>query len=529
MNPTCLLINGKIHAFDQAYSQYEALAIEGQRILASGSNSEILNLRQPGIKVIDLDGASVLPGFTDSHIHLQLYALTLDQVDCETESREACLARVQQNSITSAPGTWIRGHGWNQNDWDRFGTREDLDSAAPNNPVYLTAKSLHAGWANSRALEAAGLSSEAQDPPRGKLGRNPDGSLSGILFEDAMRLVSEQIPAATTEEVTRAILVAQRNLLEMGITSVHDFDGPTCFAALNRLRQAGQLILRVVKNFRRESLDAMINLGLATGMGDYQLAIGSLKLFSDGALGPETAAMLDPYEGTVDERGMLTEDEAEILATGRVAADCGIGLAVHAIGDRANREVLNALEKLIGERKAAGLPVLQHRMEHLQLMHPDDLGRPGALGIAASMQPIHAISDMEMANQKWGARVRTSYAWRSQLSAGAELIFGSDAPVESPNPFLGIHAAITRRKPDGSPGPTGWVPEERLTVQEALHAYLLAPHQVSGWSSALGRLLPGYLADLIILDVQPYDAVDEWLEMKPVGVMSNGNWVVPFE
>jgi len=529
MKPTLLLVNGDIHTFDQSFSRQEALAIEGSRVVAVGPSQEIINLRRPGTRVVDLRQAVVIPGFTDSHIHLQLYALTLDQVDCETDSRESCLERVRRKASSAAPGTWIRGHGWNQNHWDRFGTCEELDSAAPDNPVYLTAKSLHAGWVNSMALTYAGVSPDTPDPPRGRLGRRPDGSLTGILFEDAMRLVSEQIPPASLEQVTLAISAAQQHLLEMGITSIHDFDGPTCFAALNRLHQAGQLNLRVVKNIRRESLDDMLRLGLATGLGDTRLRIGSLKLFADGALGPQTAAMLEPYEGTLDERGMLTESEAQIIEIGRSATDYGVALAIHAIGDRANREVLNALEVLIGERKNSGLPALQHRLEHLQLIHPEDIHRPGALGVAASMQPIHAVSDMEMADRKWGDRVRTSYAWKSQLKSGARLIFGSDAPVETPNPFLGIHAALTRRKLDGTPAPDGWIPEERLSLQEALVAYVRTPHEIVGWGSELGRLLPGYLADLVVIHGKPIEDVDEWKWIKPAGVLSNGAWAVPIE
>jgi predicted amidohydrolase YtcJ len=284
-----------------------------------------------------------------------------------------------------------------------------------------------------------------------------------------------------------------------------------------------------VMNLQRESLEAMLDLGLASGVGDLQLRIGNLKLFADGALGPQTAAMLEPYEGSDSEVGMLTEDEEALTAIGRAATNAGIGLAIHAIGDRANREVLNAFEKLVAERSARGLPALQHRMEHLQLLHPDDIDRPGKLGIAASMQPIHAISDMDMAETKWGVRARTSYAWKSQLMAGAKLVFGSDAPVENPNPFPGIHAAISRRKPDGAPGPEGWIPEERLSLREALTAYIRTPPEIVGWGSALGQILPGYLADFVILSERPLDIVDEWLMTKPIGVMANGIWVVPFE
>ncbi len=248
----------------------------------------------------------------------------------------------------------------------------------------------------------------------------------------------------------------------------------------------------------------------------------------DGALGPQTAAMLQPYENSQDSLGMLLMDAESLFEYGRLAADAGLGLAVHAIGDRANHEVLQAFENLRAYEKAhfpnqSPLPL---RIEHVQLLHPQDVHRLGQLGVAASMQPIHATSDMLMADRYWGQRAALSYAWRSQLQHGAPLVFGSDAPVESPNPFWGLHAAVTRQRQDGSPGEAGWYPEQKLTLLEALHAYTLAPAKLAGWADRLGRLLPGYHADLLVLDQDPFDCPPEdvW-RMAPVKTMFAGEWV----
>jgi hypothetical protein len=260
-----------------------------------------------------------------------------------------------------------------------------------------------------------------------------------------------------------------------------------------------ELGLRVVKYLPLDALDCALEVGLQAGLGDDWLRVGGIKLFTDGALGPRTAAMLTPYEGVEDEpesTGVPTMEEDDLQQVVRKAAGGRLPLAVHAIGDRANRMVLDALADA-AKVSARGL---SHRIEHVQLLHPDDVDRLAQLGIVASMQPLHATQDYEMADRYWGDRCATAYAWRSLLDAGTLLAFGSDCPVEDLNPFLGIHAAVTRRRPDGSPGPEGWYPKQRLTVEEAVRAYTLGPAQAVGVGDRLGSLAPGKLADLVILD-----------------------------
>jgi predicted amidohydrolase YtcJ len=524
--PRVLLINGNVYSARTVPRPGSALAIQGGLIIAVGGDADILGYKTSGTQVHDLAGRFVLPGFTDAHIHLEKYSLNLDQLDCETATLDECLERIKDKAQSMASGAWIRGHGWNQNLWGEYGNAEQLDQVSPENPVYLSAKSLHAGWANSLAMRLCNIDLKTADPARGQIQRNPSGDPTGIFFEDAVQLITSHIPHPSDRDLIAALRLGQEELLRYGITAVHDFDGARCLNALQALRAEGKLILRVLKHIREDSFEAMIEAGIASGLGDTQLKIGNLKLFADGALGPQTAAMLEPYSNSDSGLGMLTENTQSVLEKGRRAAQAGIGLAVHAIGDRANREVLDALETLLAERATAKLPPLPYRLEHLQLMHPVDIPRPGRLGVIASMQPIHAPSDMQMAERYWGSRVKSSYAWKSQLKAGAQLIFGSDAPVESPDPFLGLHAAVTRQRPDGGPGPDGWVPEERLTLDEALAAYTLGPQLAAGWGDVLGTLQPGCIADLSILpdDLRHLPSSD-LPGMLPEAVMVGGQWV----
>lgn len=511
---------------DHPQNSVTALAIDHGQILAAGSDAEILAL--PGItEKIDLGGKTVWPGLTDAHIHLQHYAFALQMVDCETTTRAECLRRVAEKAASLPAGEWLRGHGWNQNDWpEGFGTVTELDAVAPGVPAFLTAKSLHAAWANSAALQAAGITRSTPDPQGGKIGRFEDGSPNGLLFESAMDLVYDVIPEPGIEQVAQAIGQAQHNLFRLGITSVHDYDRAECFAALQILQEREALQLRVVKSIPLDDLDHAAALGLRTGFGGDYLRIGAVKLFADGALGPRTAAMLQPYEGDAQNTGILLLDNEQIFEYGQKAAAHGISMAIHAIGDRANHEVLLAYEQLRRFERQNGLAGLRHRIEHVQVLHPDDYDRLAALDIIASVQPIHATSDMHTADRHWGRRSAGAYAFRTLLDRGTRLCFGSDAPVESPNPFLGLHAAVTRRRTDGDPGPDGWYPEQRLRLEEALAGFTTGPAYAAGLENKLGRLRPGYYADLIVLDEDPFDLpADELHRLQPAATMIGGKWV----
>lgn len=532
-----ILHNAKIYTLDTSKPIASAIAIDHGEVAAVGGD-ELLREFDRAEKE-NLYGRAVLPGLTDAHLHLQYYTLSLQKIDCETDTLEDCLRRVKARVEKARPGEWILGHGWNQNAWrppspagrgawgeGNWPSASDLDQISPDNPVYLTAKSLHAGWANSAALKLAGLTASSPDPVNGSLQRDSRGALTGILLESAMELIHRALPAPTVDEIARAIEKAQPILWKMGLTGVHDFDRRDSFMALQQLRQQDRLKLRVTKNIPVELLDHAFELGLRTGFGDDWLRIGSVKAFMDGALGPRTAAMFQPYEGEPQNKGILNMDGEQLFEHGRRAADVGLGMTVHAIGDRANHEVLNAYEQLRAYENEKGLPHLRHRIEHVQALHPDDAKRLAKLNVVASMQPIHATSDMLMADQYWGARTSLAYALRTQLEAGAHVAFGSDAPVESPNPFWGIHAAVTRRRADGSPGPEGWHPEQRLTLQEAIEGFTLGAAYAAYAENRQGKLAPGFLADLIVPDKDPFVInPHEVKDCHSSATMINGEWV----
>jgi len=530
-----LLYNARIYTLDPARPITSAILIDRDRILAVGEKNEL-----PGAdESFDMRGRILLPGLTDAHLHLQYYSLGLQKIDCETEALAECLRRVSARMSAAKPAEWIFGHGWNQNQWasppfsEKMGGNEggwpsaaDLDAVAPHHPVYLTAKSLHAAWVNSAALKQAGITVNTPDPKDGKIQRDEAGRATGILLENAMGLVEAVLPEVSTDDLADAIEKAQSKLWRMGLTGVHDFDRRDSFMALQQLHAQGRLKLRVNKNIPLEGLEHADALGLRTGFGDDMLWIGSVKAFMDGALGPRTAAMFEPYLNEPENCGFLNMDAEQLFEHSRRAADVGLSMSVHAIGDRANHEALDAFEQLRVYETENNLPHLRHRIEHLQIVHPYDAARLGKLNVIASMQPIHATSDMLMADRFWGERSALAYAWRTQLQHGAHLAFGSDAPVESPNPFLGLHAAVTRRRADGSPGPDGWYPAQRLSVAEAVSAYTRGAAYAANTETRLGQLRPGYLADLIVLEHDPFTCPpDDLLTMQSTATMVGGEWV----
>lgn len=520
-----ILTNGHIHLFDQHFTIVDSLIIDGEFIVDYSNQEQRSPLANSDTEIVDLEGRTVLPGLIDAHIHFASYAMSFTQIDCETLTLEEALERIRNQIDQLEPGQWILGHGWNQNLWSRFGTAQDLDSITCQHPVYLTAKSGHAAWVNSFALKVARCNASTQDPHGGKIQRDEHGHPTGILFEEAMQLVSQYIPEPSDGQVIRAMAACQERLWHFGITGIHDFNGVQSFRSLQALRQENKLGLRVLKIIPYKNLNEVVNLGIRSGFGDHWLRIGQIKLFADGALGPQTAAMIDPYCGDENNSGILLFDKEQLSKVFLNAFQAQLGLSIHAIGDRANRMVLDTFHSLRSVEVHKNSPLLRHRIEHLQLLHPEDLYRPAKLGLIASMQPFHATSDMDMANQHWGNRSRFAYAWHSLLQTGMIMAFGSDAPVENPNPFWGLHAAVTRRRLDGSPDKDGWIPEERITLPEAFMAYTYGPAYAAGLEKLQGKLLPGFLADLIVLDVDPFRCPSEQLpHLLPVATMVAGQW-----
>jgi predicted amidohydrolase YtcJ len=532
--PDVILVNARIHTLDAAQPIARSVAIRDNKILAVGTDDAMRSLL-PDAAVIDLHDRCVIPGLIDAHLHAEWTALGLKNIDAETSTVAEVLRRVAERAKITPKGAWLRGHGWNQNVWGGvFPTMADLDRAAPEHPVYLTAKSGHAGWANSLALKLAGITPSTPNPTGGEIVRDAAagavGEATGILFEDAMELVSKHIPEPSAGQLADALRDALPLFQRAGLTGVHDFDGARALQAWQLLRERGELRFRVSKTIPVALQEHAIALGIRSGFGDDFLRINSVKSFADGALGPQTALMIEPYEGTTSNRGISTLDKEEMFENVRRASAAGLSSTIHAIGDKANHDVLDVLAMVRAEearRQADGSARLRHRIEHVQLLHPDDFKRLAQLNVIASMQPIHATSDMLIADRYWGPwRSAGAYAWRTQLNAGAKLAFGSDSPVESFNPFLGIHAAVTRRRSDGSPAPEGWYPEQRLTVSEAVHGFTLGAAYASYEENRKGSLTPGKLADLILLDRDIF-AIDPMAiaETQVLATMIDGMWV----
>jgi predicted amidohydrolase YtcJ len=540
MHPDLILTNGRFHTIDLTHPTATAAAIYNDRFLAIGSDDDIKPLKGNDTEVVDLNGRTVTPGLVDAHVHFQGFALSLQRVNLTgTTSLDEALDRIRQKQSTDTgtrtpehgfrtANNWLQGRGWAQDDWQdrQFPTAATLDRVTGNRPALLRDKSGHAAWVNSRALQIAGITANTPDPVGGSIQRDVEGNPTGILFEDAMNMVQEHIPRPTIPEIAEAMRHAQLYCWQVGLTGIHDFDGRSCFLALQQLHQNHELGLRFIKNIPVYRLEHAIGAGLQSGFGDDWLRIGGIKIFADGALGPRTAAMIAPYENEPENVGIVVTDKEEMMEKASQAAANGLSVTVHAIGDRANHDILDVYEAL--HNRQSSIPnrqSLRHRIEHVQLLHHSDLNRLAQLNLIASMQPIHATSDMEMASRYWGDRTQYSYAWRTMLDSGATLVFGSDAPVEKIDPILGIHAAVSRRRANGFPGSDGWHPEQRLTISETIHAFTMAAAITSGTESQSGSITPGNLADLTIFDRDIFTIPhDELLETQIEATIVNGTF-----
>ncbi len=476
-----ILINGKIYTLDPKRPRAHAIAFDAGRVAAF--DAEALGLRSARTRVIDLRGRTVLPGLTDYHIHFTGFAASRARVNLDgARSLEQALARVAARVASAPPGEWIFGLGWNQTEWTEpiFPTRHSLDAIAPNNPVVLDRKDGHSVWLNRAALRAAHITRTTPDPAGGKIERDVDGEPNGLLRENAAELLGGNLGFEAGNLSQTDLLAAIQHAHQLGLTGIHNVEGADALRLFQQLRAQNQLTLRVAHTVPMQNLENAVALGLRGNFGDEFLRLVGVKMFTDGSLGSQSAWMLAPFEGQPQNTGMPTTPLAEIERLARLAASADLAVYTHAIGDRAIREVLNIYAKI---RRAGFTNVL--RIEHAQHLDRADVPRFAALNVIASMQPIHATSDYKMADQLVGARARYAYAFKSLLDAGATLAFGSDCPVETLDPFVGIHAAVTRARANGEPQ-GGWYPQEKLSVAEAVRAYATP-------------LAPGALADCIVL------------------------------
>ena len=514
MHATMLLTNARVYTQDAHLPSARAVALAGNRILAVGD--DLSHLAGPHTLTYDLGGRTLLPGFIDAHSHFVGWALQRRWVDLAgVVSAAQALAIIADKAASLAPGRWLRGGGWDANVWpEGLPTRQMLDQVTPHHPVALDSKDWHSLWVNSLALARAGIGAGTPDPSDGVIERDPQtGEPTGILRENAINLLDGVIAQPGLDESCAAAREGIGLAWANGLTGIHEAnDTPEAlaFRTYQALLRRGELGLRVNQAIPRARRQAASELGVQSGFGSEWLRLGSVKFFADGALGSQTAWMLEPYQGRADWRGVCTLDPEEFTEEALACSAAGLSVMIHAIGDRANRHVLDALALVRGAepewqtgqaQPARPWPPLRHRVEHVQIIHADDAPRLAQLGLIASMQPIHATSDMRNADRLWGEpRLRGAYAWRSLLNTGVALAFGSDAPIEAPDVLAGIHAAVTRRRADGSPGPAGWQAQERISVAEAVHAYTLGAAYASGEEAIKGSITPGKLADLVVLD-----------------------------
>lgn len=499
-----ILRNARVYTVDPSRPWAEAVACVGGRISAVGSSDEIMALAGPKTEIIDAGGRLALPGLTDAHVHLLQCAIRRQEVSLfGVRDFDEARRRVRETVAEAEPSQWVKGWGWDENLWDVRPTREHLDDIAPDTPVALARVDMHTWLVNSAALREAGITRETPDPPESRIEREVSGEPTGILREwNAIRLVENQIPdpdEATLRDWLRdAITEAHR----LGLTGAHDqrteAEGRTSFRLFQTLRHRGELDLRIHMNIAEAYVSEADALGLQPGFGDDRLWIGHVKAFVDGSMGSRTALMIEPYEGEPDNRGVIVTSADELWELAVQADKTGFPLSIHAIGDLAVRNVLDVLSEFQQDDDVGGF-ALPHRIEHVQVVHPDDLSRLSRYGIVASMQPVHLQGEWHTTDRTWGERARYAYAFRSLLDQGTRLALGSDAPVAPLNPMLGIHAAVTRQDPDGEPE-GGWYSEERISVSEAVYGYTMGPAHAAGKRRVQGSITPGKWADIIVLD-----------------------------
>lgn len=526
-----LLTNGRIYAMvpgragDPGAAAVDTLVVRDGRIVFAGRRGDAsVSARE---ETIDLAGRAVLPGLVDGHAHLMHLArlrLTLNAAGRRSEEEIAGL--VEARAVTARPGDWLGGRGWDQTLWPgaRFPTKASLDRVAPRNPVALTRIDGHATWANSAALQAAGITRDTRDPVGGRIARGEDGEPTGLLIDTAQELLRRAEPRPAEERFDQAVREAIAECLAKGLTGVHEMGADLyALAAYRRLIERGQFPFRNYAAVRRssESTWAYYRERGPETIGDGQLVVGAVKLVADGALGSRGAALHAAYCDDPGNAGLLLIPPDELEGLVREAAERGFQVCVHAIGDRANTLTLDAFEKALG--RETGLRAdHRSRVEHAQILTPRDIPRFRQLSVLPSMQATHCTSDMRWAAERLGPeRLRGAYAWRSLLATGVVVPGGSDFPVEDPNPFHGIYAAVTRRPRTGEA--TDWHPEERMTREEAVRSFTTWNAYASHQESELGSLEPGKRADLIVLSDDVFTCPENRIkDIGPVLTMVGG-------
>jgi predicted amidohydrolase YtcJ len=496
--------NAKVYTADDTMPRAEAIAIRGDRIAAVGSSADVLKLKGATTRIVDARGAAILPGLSDSHGHFTGLGASLQVLRLRgTKNWEQIVGMVRRRAASARPGEWILGRNWDQNDWPvkEFPTQELLSAAAPNNPVYLTRVDGHAAVVNKAAMDAAGLAKDTKDPDGGRIIRDANGNPTGTLIDRAQGLVSQKIPELSREQLEEQILLADAEARKLGLTMVHDAGTNTATVdAYKRLVDSGKLQTRLYVMLRgsMDMLKPHFDQGPIADYGNRHLAVRAIKITADGALGSRGAALLEPYSDEAGNTGLLTTPPDQVYAQTLAASKAGFQTCIHAIGDRANRIVMDTFERV--QKEVPGSRALRMRNEHAQILDATEIPRFGKLNVIASMQSTHATSDLPWAPARLGPQriEEGAYVWQKVMKSGGILANGSDFPVEEPNPMLGIYAAITRQDESGNP-PNAWQPDERMSREETLKSFTINGAYAAHAEKDLGSLTPGKLADLVVL------------------------------
>ncbi|MCH6483189.1 amidohydrolase [Pseudoxanthomonas sp. LH2527] len=508
----------RVHTSDPARPVAEAMAWDAQgRILAVGSARE-LQQRYLDAKRVDASGKTVIPGLIDAHGHVMGLGYALMRADLvDARDKDEVIARLRAFEKQLPPNAWLLGGGWDQNDWPgkTFPSAADLDAAFPERPVWLERVDGHAGWANSAALRAAAAKAprplDGDWQPEGGRIERVDGRPSGVFIDAAMALVNAVVPAPDATYRRQALEKATQAAVRNGLTGVHDMGvSHADLALMKQFADEGRLPLRIeaYADGDSDALDDLCSTGLYRHAGG-RLQMRGVKLYADGALGSRGAALLEDYSDDPGNRGLLVTEPAALESAMRKARGCGVQVATHAIGDRGNRLVLDAYQRVLGD---AAKTDHRWRIEHAQVVAPEEFPRFAALGVIASMQPTHATSDMPWAQDRLGpVRITGAYAWQRLQGSGVKLALGSDFPVESVDPRRGLHAAVTRQDAHGHPD-GGWRAEERLSATEALRGFTADAAWAAHDEASVGRLAPGLRADFVILDEDPLAIPGEQLD-----------------
>lgn len=498
-----VLINCNVMTMDDDSPSATAIAVKDGIIIAAGSNESVKRYTGSGTRTIDLKGKFVMPGLIESHAHFYGLGRSLMQLDLVgTKSLAEIAAKVKSEVDNTPAGEWIIGRGWDQNDWNVsvFPGHSILDKAAPDNPVYLRRIDGHALWVNSLAMKMAKIDKVTPDPKGGEIIRDKNGNPTGVLIDNAINLVSALISSPSEEEIKRAFKKAEEHCFSLGVTTFHDMSISSGYLRiLENMYRAGDLKVRLYEmiSVEHKLWKDEVAKGIRIGLYNGRLTIRGVKAFVDGALGSRGALLFDSYSDRPVTSGLLVTSEEELADIARISKRNGFQLSVHAIGDRGNHIVLNTYEKVIG----ADLDGKHRwRIEHAQILHPDDIPRFAKLGVIPSMQPTHCTSDMPWAVARLGSeRIKGAYVWRSLIDSSVIIPGGSDAPVEYLNPLYGIYAAITRQDREGNPR-KGWNPNERVTREEAFKMFTIWGAWVGFEENIKGKIKPGFMADIIVLD-----------------------------